>query len=193
MYMRWMLLLCIWAPATLSAQTPVQQGAAGERMVVGADSSVLGLRLRSAVKKQVTEELRDPSSLQDFAITRVNARMVRDSLAPGFACGVYNARNGYGGYAGRSCFVVRLEGARTSPATALPGPVLTSEDNSRHRDACFDFPPEMAPWVANLTTKDVFRNGCLASRRIADESRKVFWVLADALKEGFTRAKAPGC
>ena len=181
--------------ATLAgAQSPVQQSVPREQMVLAADSMVLGPDLRTAIRRVVADQLRDPHSLQDFAIVRVNARMVSDNtLAPGFACGIFNAKNGYGGYAGRSYFVVRLEGLRSSSLAVTRRVTLTTEDDAAHRQACFDFPAEQAPWVADTSAKHIFRNGCLASRRIKPTDRKSYWVLAEGVKEGFSRSRAPGC
>ena len=180
--------------ATLGEAQSVQQSVPREEMVLAADSMVLGPDLRAAIRHVVADQLRDPRSLQDFAIVRVNARMVSDNtLAPAFACGVFNARNGYGGFAGRSYFVVRLEGLRSSARAVTKRVTLTTEDDAVHRQACFDFPPEQAPWVADISAKHIFRSGCLASRRIKAADRKSYWVLAEGVKEGFTRSPAPGC
>lgn len=54
------------------------------------------------VKDAVREQLRDPSSAEFGEI-----KSVTEASGQHVACGTVNARNGYGGYAGRMPFVAR--------------------------------------------------------------------------------------
>jgi hypothetical protein len=62
---------------------------------------------RNIAINAIREPLRDPESLQTRNITGY-----RTSLGDTIVCGEYNARNGFGGYAGFRPFYVRIRGGQ---------------------------------------------------------------------------------
>ena len=166
-----------------------------ERLVYGGDSSNVSVQLRLGVREAVAEQLRDPGSITQFRITQVNALIQDDTISVGAACGEFNARNGYGGYAGVALFAVPLKGSRSAKTSASIERVFISEHRTEaYHAACADLGPrESAPWLASRSSKLLFRSGCLASRRLDAADREFFWLLSDALKAGYRPSPAPGC
>jgi len=184
--------------ARLDAQAPssgsARNVAARERTVTGGDSTYLSSALRLGLRARVAESLRDPFSLQQFRILGINALIQADTIERGRACGELNATNGYGGFVGRSYFVVLLKGPTTSARSAGVVVTISSQEDNDFLSACNDLgPKDSAPWVASVSSKTVFRAGCLASRRIATNDRRYFWLLAEALRDSFAPSKAPLC
>lgn len=182
------------AAQSASRVTHAKSSALSERLITAGDSTKLSKSVRSAVRARIVELLRDPHSLQDFEISQVNAIIVNDSILAGNACGRFNARNGFGGFAGRAYFVVRLRGAVNDSQTASDTVLISDEDDANHRNVCFDLGArETAPWLGSISNKTVFRRGCLASRLIQPIDQKYFWLLSSALSDGYSRSEAPGC
>jgi hypothetical protein len=181
--------------SAVEAQRPQASGRPRERLVTGGDSTLLSGAHRRAVTSVVAEQMRDPASLSGFRILLINAVIQADTFERFNACGEYNAKNGYGGYVGRSYFVVRKRAPRSDSLTANRDSVLLwRTDGEPYRKACFDLGSrQTASWVASDSQRRVFRVGCLAARRVMAADRRYFWTLAEAEAAGFAPSSAPGC
>lgn len=80
--------------------------------------------LKEAIRKEVKNELRDPESARFSWLPMQSTEAY---------CGYVNARNGFGGYAGKALFMVLLFDGRDGP---VPSPAFLADPNpesSRHR------------------------------------------------------------